>query len=217
MNFVKYIETGKPNELGQFESKNERIGEVIKMLYDVRINAKREGNQKLATTLKFIMNSTWGYSISKPRIIKNKYVQKVDNYIQRFGSYVLKYNYMNNEAGFVNSINGYVENFTFPQFARSVLNEYNKFFDSVKTLVPVFYENIDAILTNEEGYETLNSLGLISPDELGKFKVDKIFSEIAIKSNRLYVATTIDGEKVYHVSKKDVNYDVFVNNVKSMK
>ena len=213
MNFVKYIETGEPNEKGEFEGKNERIGEVIKMMYDLRLNAKHEGKNKLATTLKFIMNSVWGFSISKPKVIKYKYVQKVDNYIERFGSYVLKYNYTNGESGFVNTVNCYVENFTFPQFAYSVLTEYNKFFDYVKSLVPVYYENIDAILTNEEGFNKLKSLNLIDNEELGKFKLDKVFKEIAIKSNRLYVAKTINDEVVFHTYKKQVDYETFVNEV----
>ena len=214
MNFVKYIETGEPNEKGEFEGKNERIGEVIRMMYDLRLNAKHEGKNKLATTLKFIMNSVWGLLISKPKVIKYKYVQKVDNYIERFGSYVLKYNYVNGESGFVNTVNCYVENFTFPQFAYSVLTEYNKFFDYVKSLVPVYYENIDAILTNEEGFNKLKSLNLIDNEELGKFKLDKIFKEIAIKSNRLYAAKTIDDEVVFHTYKKSVDYETFVNEVK---
>ena len=60
----------------------------------------------------------------------------------------------------------------------------------------------------------LKSLNLIDNEELGKFKLDKIFKEIAIKSNRLYVAKTIDDEVVFHTYKKQVDYETFVNEVK---
>ena len=54
------------------------------------------------------------------------------------------------------------------------------------------------LLTNEEGYKKLNELNLIDEEKMGSFKVDKVFKEIAIISNRRYVATTIDGERVFH-------------------
>ena len=45
-------------------------------------------------------------------------------------------------------------------------------------------------------------------------QLDKMFKEIAIKSNRLYVAKTIDDEVVFHTYKKSVDYETFVNEVK---
>ena len=56
-------------------------------------------------------------------------------------------------------------------------------------------------------------MGLIGND-MGKFKVDKIFKEIAIISSRSYVATTIDNEKIYHCTKK--SYDDVVNIAKGL-
>ena len=44
-------------------------------------------------------------------------------------------------------------------------------------------------------------MGLIG-DDMGKFKLDKVFKEFAAISNRSYVATTIEGEKIYHCTKK---------------
>ena len=67
--------------------------------------------------------------------------------------------------------------------------------------------NIDAVLTNEHGYNKLIAHGLVGND-IGLFKVDKVFKEFAAISNRSYVGTTIEGEKVYHCTKKD--YDQVV-------
>ena len=203
MNFVKYIPSGLDD--GKV---NYKVGEIIKMMFDLREKAKKEGRDKLARTIKFIMNSVWGYSIQRPKVIKNKYVQNVDFYSNKYNRFVLKIN-----GHFVSTVNTFVPHFTFPQFAKSVLDEYNKFFNRIKSLIPIYYENVDAILTNEEGYNKLNEMGLIGND-MGLFKVDKIFKEIAIISNRSYVATTIDNERVFHCTKK--SYDDVVNIAKGI-
>ena len=106
----------------------------------IREKAKKEGRDKLAKTIKFIMSSIWGYSISKPKVIKNKYVQNVDFYSKKYNRFVLKIN-----GNFISTINTFVPHYTFPQFAKSVLDEYNKFFNHIKSLIPIYYENIDAV------------------------------------------------------------------------
>ncbi len=202
MNFVKFIPSGLDDGFVNY-----KVGDVIKQMYDLRMKAKREGKEKLAKTIKFIMNSTWGYSISKPKVIKNKYVQNVDFYSKKYNRFVLKIN-----GHFVSTVNSFVPHYVSPQFAKSVLDEYNKFFNYIKSIIPVFYENIDAILTNEEGYKKLNELNLIG-DDMGRFKVDKIFKEIAIISNRVYVGTTENNERIYHCTKKP--YEDIVNIAKN--
>ena len=87
--------------------------------------------------------------------------------------------------------------------------------DEIKKLVNVLYENIDAILITESDFEKLKKHGYVG-DELGKFKIEKIFSEIAIKNQRQYVATLESGEKYYHCVKDSVDYDLFVNEVKDL-
>ena len=178
------------------------------MMFDLREKAKKEGRDKLARTIKFIMNSVWGKSIERPKVIKNKWVENVDFYSNKYHRFVLKIN-----GHFVSTVNTFVSHYTFPQFAKSVLDEYNKFFNHIKSIIPVYYENVDAILTNEEGYNTLIARGLVG-NNIGQFKLDKIFKEIAIISSRSYVATTIEGEKIYHCTKK--SYDQGVNLAKSI-
>ena len=204
MNFVKYIPSGKDDGFV-----NVKVGDIIKQMYDLRMEAKKNGKEKLAKTIKFIMNSIWGYSISKPKVIKNKYVNNVDFYSKKYARYVLKIN-----GNFVQTVNSFVSHYTSPQFAKSVLDEYNKFFNYIKSIVPVFYENIDAILTNEQGYKKLNELNLIG-DDIGEFKLDKIFTEFAAISDRRYVAKTIDGNIIYHCINKSMTYDEVINKAKN--
>ena len=87
-----------------------------------------------------------------------------------------------------------------------ILDEYNKFFDEVKRNITVYYENVDALLTDKEGYDKLKEMGLIDDKEMGKFKVDKVFTEFAAISDRRYVATTIEGDRVFHCI-KNMTYD----------
>ena len=187
------------------------------------MKAKEKGNDKLARTLKFLMNSCWGYSIKRPKLIKHKYTKNVDNYIETYAPFVIGYNYNEDGiSGFVDTVNSFVPHYTIPQFARSVLIEFNKIMNEVKQLVTVYYENVDAILISESDYNKLVKLGYVG-NELGKFKIEHIFTEIAIKSSKRYVATLEDGSKFYHVPKRsgqctcvqnDVDYDEFVNSCK---
>ena len=109
----------------------------------------------------------------------------------------------------------YYSHFTIPQFAKSVLDTFRAKMDEVKSLVNVYYENIDAILIDENDYNKLLKLGYIG-EELGKFKIEHVFNEIAVKTARKYVATLEDGTIFYHCVKDSVNYDDFVNEVKQM-
>lgn len=177
---------------------NPKIKGLIDELYAIRMTAKKNGNVKLATTIKFMMNSCWGYSIRRPKLMKHKYCKCVDKYIQEFAPYVARYNYSpDNISGWVDSVNSVVIHFTYPQFAKRVLDNYHKKFNDIKRLVNVYYENVDAILINESDYQKLLGLGYIGND-LGQFKVEKVFTEIAIISSKRYVATLENGEKYYH-------------------
>ena len=194
---------------------NTRIKDLIEKLYDARMKAKESGNDKLAKTLKFMMTSCWGYSIKRQKNIKHKFVQNVNEYIDTFSPFVIGYNYVDGEKGFVDTVNSFVSWFIIPHFALSVLTEFKEKMDEVKRLVNVYYENVDALLINESDYNKLVDLGYIG-DGLGKFKVEKVFTEIAIKSSKRYVATLENGDKYYHCVKESVDYDEFVDEVKNI-
>ena len=74
----------------------------------------------------------------------------------------------------------------------------------------MYYENVDAILTDEQGFKFLLDQNMISDTQMGKFKVDKIFTEFAAISSKRYVATTIQGEQIFHCI-KNMDYDEVVS------
>ena len=84
----------------------------------------------------------------------------------------------------------------------------------MRKLCKIYYENIDAILIDENDYNKLVELGYIG-NELGEFKIEHIFKEIAILSGRKFVATLDNGTKLIHCPKKDIDYNEFVNNIKN--
>ena len=191
-----------PSEAGT----NNRIKSLIQELYAARMKAKTEGNDKLATTLKFLMNSCWGYSIRRPKLITHKYTADVKKYIETYGPDVVKYTLKQDGSGFVTSINPFVQHFSYPQFAKSVLDEFNSIMDNVKSIVDVLYQNVDAILIRESDYNKLMKLGYIG-NKLGQFKIEHIFTEIAIMTKKKYMAILDNGEVYHHCVKKDVAFE----------
>ena len=134
------------------------------------------------------MNSCWGWSIRKQKLIKHKHTNNVAYNLEEFAPFIIMYDRYSYDV-----INSFV-----PHFAKSVLDSYHSLMDKVRGLVNVLYENIDAILINEEDYNKLNELGYIGKN-LGQWKVEKVFSKIDIRSPKRY--TGIDyftGEVINH-------------------
>lgn len=205
-----------PKQIGSMDKgENTKIKELIETLYKFRIDAKKQGNVKLATTLKFMMNSCWGYSIQRPKLIKHKYCKNVNNYVETYAPYVVRYSYNQTDgvSGYVDTINPFVQHFSFPQFAKSVLDEFNRMISNIKNIVNILYQNVDAILITESDYNKLVKLGYIG-NELGQFKIEHIFTEIAIKSKKRYVGILEDGSKYYHCVKESEEYEEFINSCK---
>ena len=201
MSSVISIPTGKPDENGNFKGENTKIKQLIEILYNLRMKAKKSGDSKLATTLKFMMNSCWGSSIRKPPNFNKKLKTDVDKYIEEFAPYVIKYDNDN----YVYTVKPYREHFIYPQFARSVLNNFNDKMNYIKSIVSkVYYSKVDSLLISEEDYNKLNELGYIG-DKLGQFKVEHIFKEIYIKSADNWIGKNIDNEYIYHVNNKYKN------------
>ena len=84
------------------------------------------------------MNSCWGYSIRRPKIIKRKYTKNVNKTIDEMEQFVFKYSYDNGESGWVSLIQPFVSHFTCPQFAKSILDVFHKKINEVKSLVNVY-------------------------------------------------------------------------------
>jgi len=188
---------------------NTKIVELIKRMYEIR---KSHNNTTIKKCLKLMLASCWGSSIKRNRIFKRVYAkdeQHKEAIINKNINHVMEYD--ENTIVMLKSI---TFNYSYPQFAQRVLENYHKKMDEVRKLVTPFYENIDAILITQSDYEKLIDNGLVG-DELGKFKIERVFTEIAIASPRKYVATLENGEKFIHLAHKDVDSDVSPRGSKS--
>ena len=202
MGFAQSIPTG-PDANG---APNNKLGELMEQLYTIRRTVKSK-QPELAITLKFIMNSFYGYSIRRAAVIKTKYRQNPTAYEQRFGKFIIK-----TQGNYISTIKSYCEHYTCPHLAASILGSFNSFLKHIMSLVNVYYINVDAILTDEDGYKKLLELGFIG-DNLRQFKIEKIFDEIAIISSRRYVAKC-NGEEQNHLC-KNLSFNDVVNIAKS--
>ena len=183
-NFVKY---------------NFKINELRDTLFDLRKKYKPT-NPKLATTLKYIVNTWYGNSLRKQKMEKRKYTTNIDNYINNYGNYVyMAYPVKGNNEGFVYSTKSFAPHYNYVQLGASILRNYHKFMDEIKSQVNVIYENIDAILINETDYNKLNQMGLVG-DELGQFKVEYVFDRFIYKSGRKWHGF-YNGESIEHRGK----------------
>ena len=203
MSSVTSIPSGMPDDDGNFKSENTKIKELIERLYDIRMKAKKIGMDKLATTIKYMMNSSWGYSMKKPKLIKHRFVKDVDEYVKKFDPFIIKYKYNQGHAGpgYVYRINPYVESYSYPQFARSVLNTFNAKMKELCNKVNVLYSKTDSALIYENDYKKLLSENWIG-EKLGLFKVEHIFTEVYVKSAEKWIGKNEDGTYFYHMSKK---------------
>ena len=92
-------------------------------------------------------------------------------------------------------------------------NFQKKINEVVEQVKHVYYYNVDALLIDEEDYNKLNNLGYIG-DDLGQFKIENIFKEIAIKSKRQYMAI-LDNDEVFNHQVKNIDFEKFRDGVLS--
>jgi hypothetical protein len=190
--FMTHIPTG-PTADGPA---NTKINELIKIFYNKRIEAKRQGNTKLATTLKFMMCSCYGASIRKPKTIKHKYSNNIQGTINNQGDFVISCE--NKDAGFVNIIQPYVEHYSHPHFAKVILDGFNNKLNEIKSIVNILFQNIDAIVVNESDYLKLVQLGYIHPTELGKLKIEHVFKSMKFYNKMRWIGINEDGSEFKH-------------------
>lgn len=190
------------------EPLNPNIAQLIKALYFER----KHGNwsEPVKKALKQAMNSCWGYSISNPHEVSSHRPKDMDKYLSQHADFIVSY-----DDTHVREVNPVVTGFSYPQFARRVLYNYHKKMDHIKSLVNVLYENIDAILVTEEDYNKLLSKGLVG-NELGQFKIEHKFSEIAIRGPRQIMAIEADDGSLYKRGPMTESFEDFKNNVIDM-
>jgi hypothetical protein len=189
--FMTHIPTG-PSANGPA---NRKISELIRLMYNKRIEM-RSINPKLSKTIKFIMNSCYGTSIQKPKIIKHKYSTNISGTIDNQGDFVISTEAGN--EGFVNIIQPYVEHYSHPHFAKVILDGFQQKVQEIKSIVNVLFQNIDAFIVNESDYNKLVELGYIHPTELGKLKVEHVFKSVRFYSKMKWIGINEDNSEFRH-------------------
>jgi hypothetical protein len=209
--------TGIPHNLEPDSPLNTKIQELIEKMFECVTILKRQ-KSKLATTLKFMMNSCFGYSIKRPKhgLIQSKYTTNVDSRVEEMYEFVAKYNYKNGGSrdGFVCTVDSFHPWFNYTQFGKLILDNYNKKVKELEMVVDILYCNIDAFIVNESDYKKLLELGYIG-DGLGQLKVEAIFSEVYFESSRKWMGKCIDGS-IYCRPRKlieRVNFDEFARSI----
>jgi len=187
--YMSFI-NGIPTDL-TMTRRNYKINELIKTLYELRRNIKAT-NPKLATTLKFLMNSCFGYSLRKQKVYKKKYSNNLDNYVKNYMPFIFAVYKTGDNKGFVHSKESFATDYNCVQFGYDILKNYNEFMNMIKQKVKVVYENIDAILISEKDYQKLKEEGYIG-DNLGQFKIEHIFKSFEYISPRKWRGIELDG------------------------
>ena len=189
--YMSFI-NGIPTDLSM-NTRNYKINELIHTLYNLRRKYK-QSNPKLATTIKFLMNSCYGYSLRKPKEYKRKYSNNISNYVSNYQNFIFAVYELEHNKGFIHSKNSFVPDYNTVQFGADVINNYNRFMDMIRSTVNVLYSNIDAILISESDYNKLQSMGLVG-SELGQFHIEHVFDRFVYRSGRKWKGY-FDGELV---------------------
>jgi hypothetical protein len=199
--------SGIPHTLERDSKINYRINELVKRLYEMR-NVLRTKGSMIAKTVKCMMLALYGTSISRSKKISTKYPSDVQKTMTTYAPFVAKFN--DNKISLVQS---FKPHFNFPQFSKSLLDNYHELIRKISEVVHIYYYNIDAILVNESDFKKLKDLGYIG-EELGKFKVEGVFTEFAIKSPKVKMGIREDGSVFRCLVKNSVNYSEFVEEVR---
>ena len=211
LSVIEGIPEGKCDVNGNFSGKlNTKIKDLIHKLYNIRQSIKTT-NPILSKCLKLLSTSCWGSSIKRNRMFKTTKPRDKEAFVNSHINYIIEHG-----DDVVRMIKSISFQYSYPQFAREVLTNYNNKMEEIRKLCTIYYENIDAILIDEDDYNKLVGLGLVG-NELGKFKIEHIFTEIAIMSSRKFVATLDNGEHLIHCPKKDIDYNAFIETVKNNK
>ena len=142
------------------------------------------------------MCSCYGASIRKPKLIKHKYSNNIQGTINNQGDFVISHE--NKASGFVNIMNPYVEHYSYPHFAKVILDGLNNKLNEIKAIVNVLFQNIDAIIVNEADYNKLLELGYIHDTELGKLKVERVFKSIQFYNKMRWIGINEDNTEFRH-------------------
>jgi len=202
---------GIPYNLDEDCERNYKINDLISLMFSIRNELKAAGNP-LEKTLKFMMTSSYGCSIRKQKVIKTKFSDNVDKALEDYGQFASGYSYRNGKKGFISKVKGFCPHFNYPQLTSLIMKNYHEFMGKVEQIVDIKFRNVDAILVNESDYLKLKELGYVG-SELGKFKIEKVFKEIAILSPKKRMGILEDGSLYKCPQDLNIDYEPFKRNV----
>jgi len=180
---------------------------LLKRMHEGRVRLKNAGF-KIAKTIKFMMNTVYGNSIRKPKMFKTMRVQNPQKTIEYQGDYVMKY-----ADDSVTIKKCFCPHYYYPQYAKTLLDNYHEKMNKISEIVQILYCNVDSILVSEQDYLKLEALGWIHDDEFGKFRVDHVFTDFAIKTPRKWCGITIDGMEIRRPQKLKMKFEDFADNI----
>ena len=198
------------------EGYNDKIGKVVKKLYDLRTKYKKEKNP-VQLLYKLMLNTAYGKTIQKPKdsriIWRDNTKTSEDNLIKTFGESIQYISTSKNSKMFKAKIRiGIINHWAMPHCGSLVLSQskriMNKFLVEFEN--ETYYSDTDSLFTTETGYQRLKekypeALG----DELGQLK-----EENHLKGNRVKITKAMFlAPKTYWVreeNEKGEIYDKFV-------
>jgi hypothetical protein len=207
--------TGIPLTLEPDSKVNTKIKDLIETMYYVVTRLKKLGDDKLAKTVKGLMNVSYGDSYRKAKNFTTKPSSNVKSRVNEVYPYVAKYQFnADNKTGFVTTINSFRPHFNHVQFAKLILDNYHEKVKELEKLVKILFYNVDAFIINESDYLKLRDLGYIG-DGLGQFKIEAIFDEVYFEGPRKFMAKMECGDVFCRPRKliEKMMFEEFKNNV----
>ena len=147
-------------------------------MHEGRMRLKK-ARMMIEKTIKKLMVTVYGNSIRKPKRFKIIYSTNIQSTLDLNGKHVIEYN-----DKFVTIMKCFNPHFYWGQYAKTMLENYHSKMKKISEIVNILYCNVDSILVSEHDFLKLKELGWIHDEEFGKFKVEHVFTDFAIKTPR---------------------------------
>ena len=161
------------------EGYNNKIGQVIRYIYDLRMKYKKEGNP-VQLLYKLILNTAYGKTIQKPRdseiqwrVTKNTTIEKICGI---YGGSIEEIHTIDNRLFKIKTRIGIIDHWAMPQCGSLVLSESKRIMAEAMVSVDdnIVYTDTDSMFIDEKGYERLKrEKPYLFGNDLGQFKIEK--------------------------------------------
>lgn len=188
------------------EGKNFKIREVIRRIFDMRLEAKRE-KQSIEVVYKLLMNSCYGKTIMKPRP-HHKNVVSEDELLKQLGSSpfnTVTYEPLSNGNYLLTSLVDVLQNWSIPTLGSHVLAMSKRLVTQVTSLaqdlgIGIYYTDTDSIHIDRDSLEDLATAFRLKYDrelvgkDLCQFHTDFPVTERGMMWSTLFIGV---GKKAY--------------------